>query len=223
MNWPGIFAIGGIVGVDSSSCMQSMLSRPLVAGAMTGALLGNPLGGTLLGAVMEAFQLAILPVGAARYPETGTATVAGTAAYTSSAAVAFDPPALLLALLFGLAWGRVTGLSVVWGRRANERIVERVLASERPSKELGRWQAIAIALDFLRAGSVSLIGAAVGTLLLARLLPLWALPAILVFVALSAAVAALLAGTLDLFGGWRDRKLLFLIGVLCGSLVVAFT
>jgi mannose/fructose/N-acetylgalactosamine-specific phosphotransferase system component IIC len=223
VNWLGLFALGGATGVDATSCMQVMLSRPLVAGALTGAMLGEPGAGATMGAVLEAFQLALLPVGASRYPETGTATVAATAAYVAVATAALDPPALLLALLFGLAWGRATGWSVFWTRRLNERLIARALAAASAARGIERGHAAAMIVDFVRGGAVTVIGAALGTLLLRPLVPLWAFPPELALAALTAAVAAVLAATLDLFGGWRERRLLFLAGLLFGSLLVVFT
>ena len=73
--------IGGIVGLDATSFPQAMLSRPLVAGALAGLVFHRPLEGMLIGAVIEIFDLSNLPIGAARYPDSGTATVAGVGAF----------------------------------------------------------------------------------------------------------------------------------------------
>jgi mannose/fructose/N-acetylgalactosamine-specific phosphotransferase system component IIC len=222
MNWLAVFALGGTVGVDATSCMQAMLSRPLVAGALAGALTGNPVGGALLGAVLEAFHLAILPIGAARYPETGTGAVAAGVAYSNVAVMTVDPPALLFATIFGLAWGRVGGMSVIWGRRLNERLLERLPAIGAGSyaRALERTHRLALLADFGRGGAVSVTGALVGTLVVGAAAGLWGLPPMVALALLSAGVAAVITGTLDLFGGWRERWLLFLLGLLCGSLLL---
>ena len=77
-----IALIGGMVGLDATSFPQAMISRPLVAASLTGMLLGHPVAGIALGAVLETFALVVLPVGAARYPETGTAAVSAAAAFS---------------------------------------------------------------------------------------------------------------------------------------------
>ena len=84
MNWLTVSAFGGIVGVDATSFAQTMISRPLMAATITGFLMGRPTEGLFLGSLLELFAIVILPVGAARYPETGTAGVAATAAYMSA-------------------------------------------------------------------------------------------------------------------------------------------
>ena len=88
MNWLGVMVLGGIAGVDATSVAQTMISRPFIAATLTGLLVGRPEEGALLGAILELFALVILPVGAARYPEAGTAAVAATAATVRSALVA---------------------------------------------------------------------------------------------------------------------------------------
>ena len=79
---------GTIVGLDVVTAPQSMVSRPLVAGAITGLLVSlvQPdlfqvppvMTGLMVGAVLELYALDVLPVGAARYPDYGPATVAAT-------------------------------------------------------------------------------------------------------------------------------------------------
>ena len=67
---------GTLVGIDLVSVPQMMIARPLVAGAGAGLLVGDVEMGLRLGVVLELFQFDVLPVGAARYPEYGPATVA---------------------------------------------------------------------------------------------------------------------------------------------------
>lgn len=213
MNWPLVGLFGGLVGVDATSFPQVMISRPLVAGTLAGAILGDPVLGTLLGALHELFNLSVLPVGAARYPEAGTATVAATAALTLAPA-APQWPALLVALVFALAWERLAGRTVILFRRG----VEHILFASGPdgARRLERRHAFAIAVDFVRAAAVTLGGAAVGGVLIAALAPRIALPPAAVQAGIAIAAGAALGGTLGLFGGWSERRASLLLGALAG-------
>lgn len=218
MIWTWIALLGGAIGLDSTAFPQIMVSRPIVAGALTGLLFGRPTEGLMLGALLEVFHLATLPIGAARYPEAGTATVSGVGAYLY-ATPALDVPSLFLAGVFALAWERIAGGSVVLLRRGNERLVVDVAATRDPARAIERRHSAALGLDFLRGAVVSLVGALAGAALLFALVPLWALPESVVRSALAVATTTLLAAALAVFGGWHERKRIFLFGLLCGSLL----
>src|SRR5688572_16631306 len=160
MNWLTVSAFGGIVGVDATSFAQTMISRPLMAATITGFLMGRPTEGLFLGSLLELFAIVILPVGAARYPETGTAGVAATAAYMSSTPL-LSPSVALLAVLFSLVWEQVAGRSVVLSRRLNESFV-RFDASEASPERAFEWRhRAAIIIDFARAFLVTMTGTAI--------------------------------------------------------------
>ncbi len=90
-----LLAWGTLVAVDLVSLPQAMYSRPVVAGAVAGWLTGDLEAGFRIGVLLELFALDVLPVGAARYPDYGPATVAGVLAAS------------------GAAWPERTGLSVL--------------------------------------------------------------------------------------------------------------
>jgi mannose/fructose/N-acetylgalactosamine-specific phosphotransferase system component IIC len=192
-----------------------------VAGTLTGLLFGQPAEGAMLGAILEIFDLGILPVGAARYPDSGTATVAAVAAYSSVPLHALDPGVLLLAVIFGLAWESVTGTSTVWLRRLNERLV---LSTPRwhgrPGRALERLHLTSMLLDFVRAGVLAVLGALLGSLLLAPAAGKWALGSELAGAALAVAGAASLGALVSVFGGWRERQRALVAGIACGSLLL---
>lgn len=220
MNWLGVALLGGIAGVDTTSLGQIMVSRPLIAATLTGLVVGRPAEGAMLGAILEMFALVILPVGAARYPESGTAAVAASAAYMSATTVT-SPAVMLLAVLFALLWERVGGLSVVLGRRFNEEFVAlAALASDHPDRDLERRHALAIGVDFLRAVAVTLAGYLLGTVALRSIAQLWSMSASVAPAILSIGLSCMIGAALPLFGGVRARKTALLIGVLCGSLIV---
>lgn len=221
MSWLHLALLGGAIGVDSTAFPQIMVSRPLVAGALTGLLFGRPYEGLLLGALLEVFHIATLPIGAARYPEAGTAAVSGTAAYMATTAT-LQVEVLFLAGVFALAWERVAGASVVAARRANEALVVDPRAVLDPVRAITVRHVAALSLDFLRGALVSLVGGLTGALVLRVLAPLWDWPDAIIRGAIAIAVATVLASALVVFGGWRERRLIFLFGILCGSLLSLF-
>lgn len=211
MSWLVTGLLGGVVGLDATSFPQVMVSRPVVAGLLTGVLLGGPAEGLALGFLVEVFALITLPIGAARYPESGTATVAATAAYIAATPPGLAPGSLLVALAFALTWERVGGESVVQLRRANGRMLIR--GGPVASGALERRHLIAMTLDFLRGALVSLVGALIGYGLLWVLLPFWALPRALTLAVLSVAAAGMLGTAVPLFGGGRPARVALVVGV----------
>jgi mannose PTS system EIIC component len=218
MSWLAVAAWGGLVGLDSSSFAQFMISRPLPAATVTGLLLGRPLEGLALGLVLEAFALLILPIGAARYPESGTGAVAATAAYVWAAPAGVSAPLLLMAVVFGLGWERVAGSSVTALRRANERIIGDPSgdAWPRTAAALERRHAAALGLDLARGSGLALGGALIGMVVLQVAAPLWRAGTDWPLAVLAVAGSAMLGAALPLFGGWSERRLAFLLGVVCG-------
>ncbi|HEX7049565.1 MAG TPA: PTS sugar transporter subunit IIC [Longimicrobiales bacterium] len=215
MTWLATALWGAAVGLDATSFPQVMISRPLIAGAITGLLVGRPTDGIIVGALLELFSLGILPVGAARYPEAGTAAVAASMAYATAAA---RPEAhlLLLAVVFGLGWERVAGLSVTVLRRVNERLVTAAAARPPGAPRLERTHLTAMALDVLRGAAVAVVGAFLGTLLLRLLGPFWALGPGVAAGVLAVAGAAMAGAGFSLFGGANERRIALGLGILCG-------
>jgi len=205
--------LGGLLALDATSLGQFMLSRPLVAAGLAGLVSGNPEGGIAIGLLLEALHLAVLPVGAARYPEAGPAAVAAAGAFAGAPEVSHV--ALMVAVLFSMGWGWVGGRTVEWLRRAN---VELAVPPEGPLDpgRLERLHLRALAMDFARGTAVTLAGLLVLGIVLETLgwVPFreqWTRPAL----ALSAAAA--LAASLRLFG--RRRLPLFVAGAAAGVLL----
>jgi mannose/fructose/N-acetylgalactosamine-specific phosphotransferase system component IIC len=219
LTWFALITLGGIVALDATSLGQLMLSRPFVAGTFAGALVGMPLEGALVGALLEALSLGILPVGAARYPDTGTGAVAAVGTLGLSG-VEPTAPALLLVVVYGLLWQRIAGASVVGGRYLNERLVRAGRTGERPRMDrlIEHRHLESIVIDMARGvaiTSVALLGALVLPFALAR----WALPGIAAALAVSLATAAVLAGTAPLFADSRRARLALVLGLAFGSLL----
>jgi mannose/fructose/N-acetylgalactosamine-specific phosphotransferase system component IIC len=217
MPWVGVALWGGMVGLDSTSFPQAMISRPLVAGSVTGLLFGRPVEGAVVGFLVEIFALTTLPIGAAKYPESGTATVAAAAAFAAAAPPGLDPGYLVLALAFGLVWERLGSVSVVLHRRLNGRLLIRTAAMG-PVK-LERRHLAAMTLDFLRGTTVAGVGAVIATGFLMLLGPHWGLGPGTTGALLAVVAAGLVATALPLFGGVARRYLAVVGGVLAGVLL----
>lgn len=222
MNWIAAVLWGGIVGLDATSFPQVMLSRPLVAASITGLIFGRPAEGAVLGIVLELLSLVVLPIGAARYPESGTASVAATLAYISAIDPShFGASPLLVATVFGLSWEFVTGASVNLLRRTNEWLIADATArAPLGALRLERLQLSAMALDLARAIFVVAAGGWLGSWILAATAPMLAGTAVSAAGILGVGGAIMLGASLQLFGGWSERRLVFLIGIVCGSILL---
>lgn len=218
--WMVAVLFGGLVGLDATSFPQAMYSRPLVAGAIAGLFMGRPLEGVLLGMVLELFALPVLPFGASGYPEGGTAAVGAVIAYDWIAAP-FAPELLFLAAAFGLLASHGTGWSVRMLRLRNGRAVgPSAQAAALDPDAVERAHVRAMALDFARGVLVTMASA----LVLAFALRLavaadWTLPVDPLHV-LVVATAAMIGGSLTIFGTVRERIASFTIGAALTALVV---
>lgn len=223
MSWLLTLLWGAAVGFDATSFPQAMISRPFVAGTVAGLLLGVPTAGAVLGVVLEIFAVSALPFGAVRTPEPGTAAVAGTLAYATAAVTSAGivPPLLLCAFVFALVWERIGGWSVHMLRRVNERIVS---LDTRPipitAGRIERSHILAMLLDFVRAGLVTGVGALLGTLVLRLAGPPWPFAPDVVMAVLGVAAATVLGSALSVFGGFREHRVAFGIGVGSGILAL---
>jgi PTS system mannose-specific IIC component len=219
MNWVTLSLFGGLVGIDATSFAQTMISRPLMAATLTGVLVGRPVEALFLGALLELFALVILPVGAARYPETGTAGVAATAAYMAATPI-LSPSVALLAVLFSLVWEQVAGRSVILTRRLNERIVTYDANAPNAERAFEMRHHMAIAVDYLRAVLVSLTGIAIGSAVLRAISHLWNLNASIAPAILSIGACCMVGAALPLFGGFRAQRVAFGVGLSLGLLIL---
>ena len=114
-----IGVLGAVLGLDTVSFPQAMLSRPLIAATLGGALLGSPLSGLLVGAALELIALETLPFGASRYPEWGSASVVGGALFASVPASPAGSMALAMIAALATAW--FGGWTMVKLRQLNAR------------------------------------------------------------------------------------------------------
>ena len=218
--------LGGVVGMDVVTFPQMMISRPLVAATLGGALGGHAVAGLLAGAALEMLAMELLPVGAARYPEWGSASVAGGVVAAGRGPASSVAGALVLGLLVALAAAWAGGWSMHALRRLNG------TWSVRAQRQLDAGDAAVVAalqrrglaLDFVRAAALTAIamGAAwcVPNVVLAR----WSAGAWLTM-ALAAALGAAVAGSSAWrlsAGAPRSRTLALVALVLAASIAMEF-
>ena len=220
----GVLAVtllGAVLGLDTVSFPQAMLSRPLVAATLGGALIGSPLGGLLIGAALELIALETLPFGASRYPEWGSASVVGGALYASSPSP--GPGAMTLALLAALATAWVGGWTMVKLRQRNAKWAKK---SQSGLDAGARGAVIGLQLkgltgDLVRGALLTAAAVAVFAPLNEASLALWTVDArvsraVTVGVAMSVAIAA----AWKLFHGSITARFLFVAGLGLGFAVL---
>jgi len=199
-----LLAWGTLVGLDLVSVAQSMIARPFVAGAVAGLLLGDPAAGCRVGVLLELFALDVLPIGAARYPDYGPATLAATA-------VAAGAPwelSLGLAGTVGLLVSVLGGWSLQRLRRLNAEAVQRHAAALAAGESVAirRLQYGGIARDAVRSALLTAAGL-VAAWVAQRWLVLDRRTAVaLTLVVVGAALAAALGGALRSAGRSRRRR-----------------
>jgi mannose/fructose/N-acetylgalactosamine-specific phosphotransferase system component IIC len=212
-----LVAWGTIVGVDLVSAPQGLLSRPLVAAAVSGWLLGDVAAGLRVGLVLECFALDVLPVGAAKYPDYGPGAVGATVYLAGRTGLA----ALGMATGIGLAMAVMGGWSLLWIRHANTRAVQRraaaLAAGERSA--IRQLQRAGLLRDVTRSAGLTIV--AIGLALASSRYPLPAGPHadLIGIAAIGTALAAVMAGAIRSAG--RGLRLAWLgAGALLGLLWV---
>ena len=214
-----LLAWGTLVGLDLVSVAQAMIARPFVAGSVAGLLLGDPAAGLRVGVLLELFALDVLPVGAARYPDYGPATVAATA-------VAAGSPwemSLGLAGTVGLLVSVLGGWSLQRLRRLNAAAVQRHAAAlaAGESAAIRRLQYAGIVRDALRSALLTASGLAAAWVADRWLLLDRRTAVALTLVVVGAALAATLGGALRSAGRSPRRRWLAAGLVLGIALAVA--
>ena len=140
--WIVAVLAGGLLGMDSVSWPQVMISRPIVSATLGGWLMGDPVAGMIVGAVLEVYSLRHPPFGAARYPDTGPAGLVAGASFAAGGGASMG--ALLVSTVIGWALGWLGTVTVQVRRRLNERItspVEVLAADEKADVAIFRIRA----------------------------------------------------------------------------------
>ena len=216
-----IALLGAILGLDVVTFPQAMVSRPIVAATVGGAFIGDPLAGLTIGATLELLALGMLPFGASKYPEWGSASVVGGVLYASQATDSGGalPAALLAALLTAL----VSGWSMIKLRRLNAARAAR----ERAALDAGSAEAIVglqlfgLTADFVRGGTVALVAMLIFRPLVSAIVANWHSNPVYsraIVVTIATAVAA--ESIWKLFHVVPRARVLFLAGLVGGITLI---
>jgi mannose/fructose/N-acetylgalactosamine-specific phosphotransferase system component IIC len=210
--------LGGALALDATTAGQFMLSRPLVAGALTGWLLGDVATGLSVGAILEMYLLVSFPSGGARFPDGTTATVVAVAA----AAVSPAAGALPLAVGAGLLWGRLGGWTVTELRKINGHIVPEPSDALMTPGRVSRAQLGGVLLDLVRGFLVTVAGVVIARMVVSAVSDAWPLSG-------ASSVGLLLTGgavsvgiLLHDLGGFRKRHMVFVAGLALGIMGARF-
>lgn len=113
-----------LTGLDRVALVQIMISRPLVAGPLTGLVLGMPLLGLEVGMLLELLWLGRLPVGAAIPPDDTQVTVGATVLAFSMGEILglTGMPMVILAVLIAIPLGKFGQIFDRLARQVNDRL-----------------------------------------------------------------------------------------------------
>ena len=211
--------LGGVLALDGTSVGQFMVSRPLVAGTVTGWVLGDPVLGLVVGGVIELYFIPVFPVGGAEFPEGGPPTLVGVVA----AAGIPGAGGIALGVMVGLLFSRLAALSVHLLRKANSRLLPDPTGAQISSRRIVLAHLGCVGLDFLRGAALAGLGLGLAGWTTSSLQGLWplSLPITLGLLILGTALPA--GAFVRSVGGWRKRGVLFAAGAggfLIGSILL---
>ena len=216
-----IALLGGFLGMDVVTFPQAMISRPIVAATVAGAFIGDATAGLVMGAVLELLALEMLPFGASRYPEWGSASVVGGSLF---AAQPGSPAGALAACLFAaLVTAMLSGKSMVWLRRFNASLAAR----EHDALENGSRRAVTglqlfgLSADLVRGFAVTLVAMLVFSPLMRAIVASWGTDSRYSRAVVVVIVAAVSAGAIwKIFHLVPRARLLFVAGLAIGAFVL---
>jgi PTS system mannose-specific IIC component len=169
-------ALAVFLGLDRTAFLQSMVSRPLVAGPLTGWLLGIPLAGLEVGMLLELLWLARLPVGTVIPPDdTQVAIGATTLALTVQRLLGLHGmPAVILCVLVAIPLGQLGRYADTRARQANNNLdLQAQAAAAAGDARQIEWLHLCGSGHFALAGLVTCtVIVVVGSLILYPLAPL---------------------------------------------------
>jgi mannose/fructose/N-acetylgalactosamine-specific phosphotransferase system component IIC len=206
--------LGGLLALDGTSVGQFMVSRPLVAGVLTGLLLGDPALGLLVGGIMEVYLISMFPVGGAQFPEGGPSALVGVAA----AAGVAGPAGVALGTFLGLVWSQLAAVSIRFLRRANGRLAPDPSLPAVTAHRVVWGHLLGVALDFARGVLLTVLGVGAGALLARPFESGWPLGDAWTLGLLAAGASVPAGAFVASLGGWRRRKVVLGIGFVAAFL-----
>jgi PTS system mannose-specific IIC component len=217
--------LAGVVGLDVVSFPQAMISRPIVAATIGGTFVGAPVAGLVCGAALECLALEALPVGASRYPEWGSASVAAGAVAAHGTTAASLPHAgdFAFAVLIGIATAWIGGWTMVLHRQFIARVAHRRLGqlAEGNRRTVVGLQIFGMTFDLLRGAIVGTIAWIAGRFAAAWAHDNWSVPDDITRAFVVTSVAAVAAASV-----WKDfhaisyTRRLFLASLAVGTIWV---
>jgi len=217
-----IVLLAALLGLDVVTFPQAMISRPIVAATAAGAFLGDASAGLMIGAVLELIALGMLPFGASKYPEWGSASVVGGALFASHSGS--PPGAVAACVLASLMTALVSGWSMVKLRRINAFRATRLRAAldAGSADAIVGLQLFGLTADFVRGGLVALVAMLTFTPLVRAIVAVWNTGAVYsqaIVVAIASVVAA--GAIWKIFHSIPYSAVFFLAGLIVGiSLLV---
>jgi len=216
-----IALLGGFLGMDVVTFPQAMISRPIVAATVAGAFIGDATAGLVMGAVLELLALEMLPFGASRYPEWGSASVVGGSLF---AAQPGSPAGALAASLFAaLVTAMLSGKSMVWLRRLNASLAtrEHTALESGSRKAVTGLQLFGLSADLVRGFAVTLIAMLIFSPLIRAIVASWGTDSRYSRAVVVVIVAAVSAGAIwKIFHLVPRARLLFIAGLAIGAFVL---
>ncbi|MEO5902656.1 MAG: PTS sugar transporter subunit IIC [Gemmatimonadaceae bacterium] len=216
-----IVLLGAFLGMDVVTFPQAMISRPVVAATIAGALIGNAPAGLIMGAILELLALEMLPFGASRYPEWGSASVVGGALYGSGWG---DPAgALVASLVAALITAMASGWSMVRLRRLNARRA----ASLKEQLDAGSVNAVTglqlfgLTADLVRGAIVTFVAMLVFKPLTLAIISGWTGDPRIARAVVVAIVSAVAAGAIwKIFHSVPKARIVFVAGLVIGAALI---
>jgi mannose/fructose/N-acetylgalactosamine-specific phosphotransferase system component IIC len=215
-----IAMLGALLGMDVVTFPQAMISRPIVAATIAGAFIGHPMAGLMIGAVLELMALGMLPFGASKYPEWGSASVVGGALY---AARGDAPGALAASVLVALLTAVASGWSMIRLRRINASRAgrERLALDAGSSSAIIGLQVFGLTADFVRGGIVTFVAMLIFRPVVGAILESWSGSPLYARAVVATVASAVAAGAIwKIFHSVPRARVLFLAGVVVGVTLV---
>lgn len=216
-----LMILGAVLGMDVVTFPQAMISRPIVAATAAGAFIGNAPAGLIMGAMLELLALEMLPFGASRYPEWGSASVVGGALFAESWG---SPPGAFTASLFAaLVTALVSGWSMVKLRRLNASRAAKIRdqLDRGSASAVTGLQIFGLTADLVRGALVTMIAMLVFSPVVPAIIARWSIDPRTSRAIVVGVVAAVAAGAIwKIFHSISGARLLFLAGLAIGAVLV---
>lgn len=221
------YLLAGVVamltGLDRVALVQVMISRPLVAGTLTGWVLGNALVGLEIGMLLELLWLGRLPVGAAIPPDDTQVAVGATVLAVSMGTILnfHGMPLVLLSVLVAVPLGKFGQFFDRLARHINDRLSSAACKALEEGREgvMERNHLLGLVSFALASLATAVVIVAVGSVALFLLAP--NLVGAVQEAGLSLQFSLILIGAASLLGTINiNRSISLFCAAFCGTLLV---